>query len=335
MGLESATYINGLVASNPTSSDNANQGDNHIRLIKSAVKATFPNLTGAVTLTQGDINGVPAALDARVRTDTNAQGLNATQQLNARTNIGLATSDGLTEGATNLYFTNARARGAISASGDISYNPTTGVISFSAAAAPVTSVAGKTGAVTLSTTDVSEGSNQYFTTARARSSISVSGGGSYNSTTGVITINASAVTSVAGRTGAVTLSTTDISGLDTALAGKLSTTGGSLSGSLSVSGTITATGDITAFSDIRVKENVETITEALFKVKQLRGVSYVSKIDHEPKIGVIAQEVERVIPEVVKTHSDGIKSVAYQNLVGLLIEAIKDLEERVAELENR
>jgi hypothetical protein len=46
MGLESATYINGLVETNPTSSDNANQGDNHLRLIKAAVKATFPHITG-------------------------------------------------------------------------------------------------------------------------------------------------------------------------------------------------------------------------------------------------------------------------------------------------
>ena len=56
MGLESATYIDGLVETNPTSSDNANQGDNHLRLIKAALKATFPNLTGAVTANQATLN---------------------------------------------------------------------------------------------------------------------------------------------------------------------------------------------------------------------------------------------------------------------------------------
>ena len=71
------------------------------------------------------------------------------------------------------------------------------------------------------------------------------------------------------------------------------------------------------------------------KIKAMRGVSYVSKFDMGEHIGVIAQEVERVVPEVVHTHSNGLKSVAYQNLVGLLIEAIKDLEARISELEHR
>lgn len=56
MALESATYINGLVATNPTSTDNVSDGDNHIRLIKSTIKATFPNLTGALNATQTEID---------------------------------------------------------------------------------------------------------------------------------------------------------------------------------------------------------------------------------------------------------------------------------------
>jgi hypothetical protein len=56
MGLETATYINGLVTTNPTSSDPKSQGDDHLRLVKSTVKATFPNITGAVTPTQADLN---------------------------------------------------------------------------------------------------------------------------------------------------------------------------------------------------------------------------------------------------------------------------------------
>lgn len=75
---------------------------------------------------------------------------------------------------------------------------------------PVTSVNTKTGAVVLSTTDVAEGSNQYFTSARARSSVSASGSLSYNSGTGVFSFT-DAVTSVAGKTGAVSLATTDLS----------------------------------------------------------------------------------------------------------------------------
>ena len=56
MALETSTYINGLVATNPTSTDNVGDGDNHIRLLKSTIKATFPNVTGAVTATQSSIN---------------------------------------------------------------------------------------------------------------------------------------------------------------------------------------------------------------------------------------------------------------------------------------
>jgi hypothetical protein len=434
MGLESATFINGLVETNPTSSDNANQGDNHLRLIKAALKATFPNLTGAVTATQATLNtpylplaggtltgglaGTTASFSGAVTATGGVVGnaSTATTLQTARTingvsfngsaNISFGT-DSVAEGSTNLYFSNARARSAISASGSLAYNSATGVISFTDAvtsvagktgavalntadvaesgnlyysdararaavsvtgagsynsttgvitvnAAPVSSVAGKTGAVTLAiadtsglqaaldgklgtgttTTSISEGSNLYYSDGRARSAISVTGAGSYNSTTGVITVNAAPVTSVAGKTGAVTLATSDISGLDSALAGKFSASGGTISGNVSVSGTVTATGDITAFSDERTKINIETITEALYKVKAMRGVSYISKFNMEERIGVVAQEVERVVPEVVHTHSNGLKSVAYQNLVGLLIEAIKALELRVAELES-
>lgn len=75
-------------------------------------------------------------------------------------------TDDLSEGSTNRYFSNALARGAISASGDISYDSSTGVISFTAASAPVTSVNGATGAVVLDTDDLSEGTNKFFTDER-------------------------------------------------------------------------------------------------------------------------------------------------------------------------
>lgn len=60
MPLESATYINQLIASNPTSTDPIRQGDDHIRLIKAAIRATFPNLTGPVSATQAEINALSA-----------------------------------------------------------------------------------------------------------------------------------------------------------------------------------------------------------------------------------------------------------------------------------
>ena len=105
---------------------------------------------------------------------------------------------------------------------------------------------------------------------------------------------------------------------------------------LYVYGTITATNNITAYSDEKIKENVEVIPNALDKVSQIRGVTFkrVDIDDEKRYTGVIAQEVEAVLPEVVEEDSRGIKTVAYGNMVGLLIEAIKELKAEVEELKS-
>ena len=90
-------------------------------------------------------------------------------------------------------------------------------------------------------------------------------------------------------------------------------------------------------SDERIKSNIKTIENALDKTLLLRGVEY-NDIRIEPekkKIGLIAQEVELIIPEVVRTsEDDGLKSIEYQNIVGLLVEAIKDQQKQINELKN-
>ena len=101
-------------------------------------------------------------------------------------------------------------------------------------------------------------------------------------------------------------------------------------GNMAVTGTITASGDITAFSSEVLKDDIRTIDNALNKVADMRGV-YFTK-DGEAGTGVIAEEVEAVLPEVVK---DGeYKSVAYGNIVGVLIEAVKELKEEVKSLKE-
>ena len=102
--------------------------------------------------------------------------------------------------------------------------------------------------------------------------------------------------------------------------------------SFDTSGNITARGNITAYSDERLKDNVETLDGS--KVYQMRGVSF-SK-DGELGSGVIAQELEQVAPELVMTNDDEMqtKSVAYGNVVGYLIEAIKELKQEIEELKN-
>jgi len=103
---------------------------------------------------------------------------------------------------------------------------------------------------------------------------------------------------------------------------------------LDVNGTIRATGDVIADSDIRLKSNINTITNAVDTVKSLRGTSYIK--DDKPNIGLIAQEVEEVMPFMVSTASDemGTKSVNYQNMVALLIEAMKEQQEQIDELKK-
>jgi hypothetical protein len=109
--------------------------------------------------------------------------------------------------------------------------------------------------------------------------------------------------------------------------------GDSFTGSISVSGSITATGDITAYSDARLKTDIETITGALDRVRKLRGVTFSRRETGNRGVGLIAQELALIVPEAVMTHEDGLLSVAYGNLVGVLIEAVKDLADKVERLE--
>ena len=104
---------------------------------------------------------------------------------------------------------------------------------------------------------------------------------------------------------------------------------------MSEAGAATFNNNVTAFSDERLKDNIETLEDGLAKVEQLRGVTYTR--DGRENIGVIAQEVEKILPEIVLTADDemGTKSVDYSRITAVLIEAVKDLSARVKELENK
>ena len=143
--------------------------------------------------------------------------------------------------------------------------------------------------------------------AGARAALSAGTGISYDSNTGVITCTVDTPTEV----GLQHLS----------------------NGGRNLNGDFTATGNVTAFSDERLKENVETIKGALDKVLQMRGVMYDK--DGERGTGVIAQEMQQVMPEAVMDSGRGeYLSVAYGNLVGVLIESIKELKAEIEELKN-
>ena len=102
---------------------------------------------------------------------------------------------------------------------------------------------------------------------------------------------------------------------------------------LYVSGAIRATGTITANSDIRIKSNITKIENALEKVSQINGYTYNTNYDNKRHGGVIAQEIDKVFPEIVNTGNDGLMGVEYGNISALLIEAIKEQNIKIKNLE--
>jgi hypothetical protein len=102
-------------------------------------------------------------------------------------------------------------------------------------------------------------------------------------------------------------------------------------GNVVSSGIVTAQ-DFDALSDINYKENINTVNGALLKVEQMRGVKFNWKESGSPSYGVIAQELLEVLPELV--HGENPKTVNYNGIIGVLIEAIKELKAEVEELKN-
>ena len=91
----------------------------------------------------------------------------------------------------------------------------------------------------------------------------------------------------------------------------------------------------TSLSDATKKTNIRPIENSIELTKQLEGVRFDWINNNKPSLGLIAQEVEKVLPELVETSTDGTKSVSYGNIVGVLIEAIKEQQVRIEELERK
>jgi hypothetical protein len=203
--------------------------------------------------------------------------------------------------------------------------------SFSGTATSTTNIPNLTGDVTSS--------NTVTTLATVNSNV-----GTFGSSTTIpnITVNAKGlVTGV--TTSAITSGlsvTNDTSTNSTFYPTFTSVTSGSISGANVSStkltfnpstGTLT-TIDVNTTSDINLKENIKTLENPIEKVMQLNGVSFDWKETQEPSIGVIAQEVEKIFPELVKTGEN--KTVNYNGLIGVLIEAIKDQQKQIEELKG-
>jgi hypothetical protein len=168
--------------------------------------------------------------------------------------------------------------------------------------------------------------NTGVTSNVAGTGISVSGG------TGAVTITNSGVTSAVAGTG---VSVSAGTGAVTFSIGQAVATNSAVTFA-----SVAATGDIVAYSssDRRFKNNIVNISDALNKVKQLNGVTWEWNDDvndvtkSSPKTGLIAQEVQEVLPEVVSEREDGYLGLDYSKMVGLLVEAIKEQQTQIAEL---
>lgn len=276
--------------------------------------------TGTGTITSGGKLTASASMEVSSGTFTTISGVTSTLNGNVTIgNSGTLTVAGLTTCSGGLTVTGATTlanvtTGAITANGQITAN--------NGITMPGTITAG-----TVTTTG----------------SGAITAGGAISAGT---TITSAGNASIGGNT--------TVTGT-TSLGGNTTVKGGSLGCTLSVTGTIGATSDIGLVSDERLKTDIITIDNALEKVNKLRGVYYKRNkiLDKDENIdrvhiGLIAQEVEKIIPESVIINEESkekYRSVIYQNMVGLLIEAIKeldinytkkinDLNDRISVLEN-
>ena len=114
-------------------------------------------------------------------------------------------------------------------------------------------------------------------------------------------------------------------------------------GGVGIAGALNVGGDVVAYasSDERLKDNIELISNPIEKVQSLKGVTWnwndnADELQQSlPNVGVIAQDVEKVLPQLVTDRDNGFKGVDYAKLTGLLIEAVKDQQKQIDELKNK
>jgi hypothetical protein len=301
---------------------------NYVASLVAGTNITLFNNTGegatpTIGLTNNSISGI--ALGSNLATLTIGTGLSGTSYNGSGavtiTNTGVTSN----VAGTGIGVSGATGAVTITNNGVLSITTNTGL----------SSNVGATGAVTITNTGV--------TSNVAGTGISVSGA------TGAVTITNSGVTSavagtgvgVSGATGAVTFS------IGQAVATSSNVQFNSLGvgkAASATAGRIEATQDIVAYSssDIRFKENIVPIENALDKIRKISGNTYdwkeENKLEHGYEgndVGVIAQEIEAVLPQLVQTRDNGYKAVKYEKLVALLIEGIKEQQLQIEDLKRR
>jgi hypothetical protein len=257
-------------------------------------------------------------------------------------------TDDLSEGTTNLYYTDTRARNALSASGDLSYSSSTGTFSVTTYKSSDfdSDFSGK------NTDDLSEGvTNLYFIEAPE------DGGQYVRQNASWIEVDLSSATVDLGTTvSSNSIVVTNTGGTDATIpaadannAGLVSTSSQTFDGIKTFQNELRCESDIVAFysSDSRLKENITDIQGALASLDKIRGVEYdwteeylASKggednaFTRKHDVGVIAQELQEVLPEAVLERSDGFMGVRYEKIVPLLLQAVKELKSELDQLKQ-
>ena len=268
------------------------------------------NIDGSLTL--GGVNLGTAFVSASVSNDTitftDAAGTTSSVSI---TDDGLSTEE-VQDIAGGMWASNSESGVSVT------YQDADGTLDINVNDPTIT----LTGAVTGSATMTNLGNVSIATTATADPTLTINGDAS-GSATFTNLGNATLTLTIADDSHNHTIANVD--GLQTSLNGKANLSGA------------TFTGDVTApnfntTSDASVKDGIMTIDSPLNTIVNLRGVNFDWKQTGQKSMGVVAQEVEKVLPYLVATDANGLKSVNYQAMVGLLIESVKDLQAQVAKL---
>ena len=99
--------------------------------------------------------------------------------------------------------------------------------------------------------------------------------------------------------------------------------------------TLEVLGDVVTSSDVTLKENIQAINNAMQKVASIQGVTFDWKYTNKSSVGVIAQEVEETLQELVSVSNKGTKTVNYSGLTAVLLNAVKELDVRVSKIESQ
>ncbi len=311
---------------NPYASKTANNflaapnGTAGVPTFRAIVAADIPTLNQNTTGTASNVTGTVAIANG---------GTGATNAATALTNLGAYPASN-----PNGYTSNTGTVTSVSGTGTVSGLTLSGTVTTS-------------GSLTLG------GTLSAVTSAAAGTGISVSAstGAVTFTNTGVTSVTAGTGISVSASTGGVTITNTSTGAtitddnstnatryilFDDATSGTLSSVNTSSTKLTYNPSTGTASTTVfSATSDERLKDEITIITDALAKIKQLRGINYKWKDSGLAGTGLSAQDVQKVVPEAVVVAPNGDLSVAYGNLLGLLVEGMKDLAAQVEELKSK